>query len=881
MRSILQCLLLCLVFPACQDDLCRSQPPALEVTITLAGGVKARFREIKTLHVDLSTDTTFHKKWSFQITDELDDGETSFAVALGPAGEGGFSATVLVRAKNAKGQEVAWTEKTFPANSGDACNLRTLVLGLEADGGPGTDAGDSGPDISDAGADRSPDKAKPDTIPDTPPDTASPDIASPDSMLPDTTPYDTTPLDLCPSGDFSGTKKTCKAGKCDDGLSCTVDVCIGCVCYNVVQAGHCLVGGACYKAGEADLKDTCKRCSPSTSATGWTFSTAPGCVTTLAGDGINGHINGAAASARFYEPYGVAVDSEERIYVSDHYNQKLRYILHGQVKDGSTLIVTPGGVSVGISGTVFVASALQHYIATVVNGLTGTLAGTKLAGYSPGPLAQFDRPVDVAVNNKGMVFVADYNNHVIRKIDTNNKNSVSLFAGTPKTPGHGDSDKPQVLFNHPNGVAVDNKGSVFVADKSNHVIRRIKIKDGKVSTIAGVAGQSGGPGTTNFNKPISVAVNNTGRVYVSDSGNNVIRQFQFDDSVKAVVTTLAGKGTAGFADGEAKKTAMFHTPHGLAVDALGRVHVADRLNHKVRTVHTKGYWVTIGAGTFTMGSPGFPTAEPCRDTDEEQHQVTLSNDFEIMATEVTQDQFYSVMKGYDPWHFINCGGTCPVEDVSWHEAVVYCNALSDKEKKTKCYDCKIINKQFICKEAAKYSGKGIYSCPGYRLPTEAEWEYAYRATTKTAYYSGKNNTKKCNAFSYLDKDLNADKIGIYICNSPVTYSPKHAPSQCQGPKATCWASIGPYPVGGKKANLWGLYDMAGNVQEWCHDQYGSLGSTPVTDPVGSGTTGRVIRGGAYWLPARWMRAADRSKGDPDTRHNSLGFRCARSIIKSP
>ena len=855
------CLLL--LIPACRDDLCKSQPPALEVTITLGNKIKAK--TIKTLHIDLTG--TFNRSWSFKITDELSDDKTSFAVALGPAGEGGFIATVLVRAVNEKGQQVARGEKTFPNGSGDACNFFVLELGVPAPGDGGTedagdlgvDAGDSGLDISDTGTDRSPDQQKPDTTP-------------LDTTPPDTTPPDTTPPDLCPSGDFSGSKKTCtKATDCDDKLACTVDVCSGCVCYNVVKVGRCMIGGACYKAGAADLKDTCKRCTPTTSATTWTFSTAPGCVTTLAGDGINGYVNGAAASARFYEPYGVAVDGKGWIYVSDYYNQKLRYILGGKVYPRAS-IVTPGGVSVDISGKVYVANALQHVVERVINGLMVKPVGTKMAaGYVNGLSAKFDRPVDVAVNSKGMVFVADHNNHVIRKIDTNNKNDVSLFAGTKGKSGHSDKSG-SILFNHPNGVAVDNKGSVFVADRSNHVIRRIWIKDGKVNTIAGTPNKQGTASSSYLDKPISVAVNNTGRVYLSDSGNNVIRQLQLDYYKGTVgsVTNLAGKGTAGFADGEALKTAMFHNPHGLAVDAFGMVHVADRLNHKVRTVHTVGYWVPIKAGKFTMGSPELPTPEPCRDSDETEHPVTLSNDFEIMTTEVTQDQFHTSM-GYNPSYFPTCGGTCPVENVSWHEAVAYCNALSKKVGKVQCYSCSGSGSKVICKETVATSGTGIYDCPGYRLPTEAEWEFAYRATTKTAYYSGKNDGKKCNASHYQVKDPNADKIGFLGTNSSVTYAGCHKPA-CSG----CLTCIGPHPVGSKLANLWGLYDMAGNVSEWCHDQYQQiLGAA--TDPVGVGTKGRVFRGGAYFLFPKHLRAADRNFAKADWRHNDLGFRCARSI----
>ena len=109
--------------------------------------------------------------------------------------------------------------------------------------------------------------------------------------------------------------------------------------------------------------------------------------------------------------------------------------------------------------------------------------------------------------------------------------------------------------------------------------------------------------------------------------------------------------------------------------------------------------------------------------------------------------------------------------------------------------------------AVAYSGKNVYVCPGYRLPTAAEWEYAYRAGTTTAYYSGTNASSKCTSCGAVDK--NADKIGWYCANANNTTN----------------------PVQGKLVNAWGLYDMAGNVWEWCHGWYtGSGPGPPVVDP---------------------------------------------------
>ena len=268
----------------------------------------------------------------------------------------------------------------------------------------------------------------------------------------------------------------------------------------------------------------------------------------------------------------------------------------------------------------------------------------------------------------------------------------------------------------------------------------------------------------------------------------------------------------------------------------------------VRTLSPPGTWVTIKAGTFQMGSPTSPIPEPCRSSDETQHQVVLTNTFKMMTTEVTQGQFKAVM-GYSPSYFSLCGSTCPVETVSWHEAAAYANALSEKVRLSACYACTGSGKTVICQEAPSYAGKKIYACPGYRLPTEAEWEYAYRAGTSTAFYNG-------GVTSCTSQDPNAEKIGWYDMNS----------------------SAMSHPTGQKTANAWGLFDMAGNVWEWCHDWYqGSYGSSAVTDPVGLSSPHRVVRGGAWDRNAGHARGANRNAGSPDKRYSYFGFRLARTL----
>ena len=280
--------------------------------------------------------------------------------------------------------------------------------------------------------------------------------------------------------------------------------------------------------------------------------------------------------------------------------------------------------------------------------------------------------------------------------------------------------------------------------------------------------------------------------------------------------------------------------------------------------------MAIQAGTFQMGSP---VNEPCREpgtAKETLHSVTLTHNFELQTTEVTQRQFLSVM-GYNPSKFTACGGGCPVENLTWYEAAAYANALSQKAGLKACYTCTGSGSKVSCAESTAYSGGKIYTCPGYRLPTEAEWEFAHRAGTSTAYYSGINNGTLCKHGGSVD--TNADLIGWYVYNAGVSYTGCYPP-QCSG----CPACVGTMAVGQKKPNNHGLYDMTGNVWEWCHDGYiQDLGSSTVTNPAGSVSASRMMRGGSWLNYAQNLRAAERHPEGPANHFNTSGFRPARSL----
>jgi formylglycine-generating enzyme required for sulfatase activity len=182
-------------------------------------------------------------------------------------------------------------------------------------------------------------------------------------------------------------------------------------------------------------------------------------------------------------------------------------------------------------------------------------------------------------------------------------------------------------------------------------------------------------------------------------------------------------------------------------------------------------FVLIQPGTFVMGSP---EGETGRDSDEVQHNVTLTQKYYLQTTEVTQGQWKAVM-GSNPSYFSSCGDDCPVEQVSWEDAQAFIEKLNLHEN------------------ANRYS-----------LPTEAQWEYAARAGSTTALANGNLVETNCS----LDTNLNA--MGWYCGN---------------GDDKT-------HPVAQKQPNSWGLYDMHGNVWEWCQDWYGSYPDISVTDPGG-------------------------------------------------
>ncbi len=309
-----------------------------------------------------------------------------------------------------------------------------------------------------------------------------------------------------------------------------------------------------------------------TTLSGW----AQNAVTTFAGSGSAGSTNGTgtAASFQFSNPSGVAVDAAGNLYIADALNHVIRK-------------VTSAGV-------------VTTYAGTGSSGSTDNATATS---------ASFNRPQGIAIDGAGNLYVADSNNHTIRRITS--AGVVSTLAGTAGSAGTTNGTGTAARFNTPLGIAADRAGSggaainIWVADTQNHTIRQIVVATGVVTTLAGTSGNSG---TTNgtgaaalFNHPDGIVSNAGGTtLYVADTFNHLIRQITVSSGT---VVTLAGSGTAGATDATGT-SATFNNPQGLALDTTEtNVLVADTFSQVIRSVAiSSGVVTTIAGQANTSGS---------------------------------------------------------------------------------------------------------------------------------------------------------------------------------------------------------------------------------------------------------------------------------------
>jgi serine/threonine-protein kinase len=322
-------------------------------------------------------------------------------------------------------------------------------------------------------------------------------------------------------------------------------------------------------------------------------------VSTVAGSGVAGFSNGPVATARLDAPVALALGRDGTLYVSDAGNHVIRAILHAadalmrtvqtvigargrgyaDGPQGKGRLAEPRGLAVHRNGDVFIADHENHRLRRAApNGALSTVAGSGVQGVADGQgtLARLARPRGVAVNTAGVVYLSD--EHTIRRITPDGQvTTIAGAAGWGATDGHGDNAR----FTYPWGICFDLAGNIIVADTGNHLIRRVT-PNGDVDTLAGTGrpGHRDGPADgAEFREPRGVAVDTEGNVFVADTVNHAIRCIAPDGAV----TTVAGDGTKGFADGPAF-SARFNRPYDVAAGPGGILFVADESNNRVRMI---------------------------------------------------------------------------------------------------------------------------------------------------------------------------------------------------------------------------------------------------------------------------------------------------------
>lgn len=345
-----------------------------------------------------------------------------------------------------------------------------------------------------------------------------------------------------------------------------------------------------------------------------------GTITTVAGNGTPGYSgdSGPAIYAAFNNPSGVAVDKRGNLYIADTNNYRIREVSAGNIAtvagngaagyagdNGNAIAAEFGAVytiAVDQSGSLYLADQANNRVRKVSNTSIATVAGNGTGGYAgdnnPATAAELNQPAAVAVDGSGDLYIADRGNQRIRMVGLNGAIQTVGGNGTAGFAGDGGAATAAAL-NSPGGVAMDGLGNLYIADSSNHRIR--KVSAGKIATIAGGAtGDGGWAPLAGLNQPAAVAKDANGNVYVAESGGQRVRKI----APSGAVTTFAGTGATGFGGDSGPATAaLLNSPKGLTVDGTGNVYIADSGNSRVRKVNTNGN-ITTFAGTGAVGFGG-------------------------------------------------------------------------------------------------------------------------------------------------------------------------------------------------------------------------------------------------------------------------------------
>ena len=358
---------------------------------------------------------------------------------------------------------------------------------------------------------------------------------------------------------------------------------------------------------------------------GFSFYGGAQVIRTIGGNGTAGYVDSVAAtSGELNFPWGVAIDTAHNVYVADFNNSRLRKINAsggiitlvgngslGYDGDGGVAYLAtvnqPQDVTVTRSGVIYIADAGNNVIRKISTaGIISTYAGTGVAGFSgdggPATSAQLDQPTGIALDRAGNLYITDYNNYRVRKIDTFGTittiagNGFGAGIGSGGYTGDGGPATAAELF-YPTDVTVDAAGNVYIADELNNVVRKVNTS-GIISTVAGTgigsfSGDGGLATAAQLLTPSHVAVDTVGNLYISDEGNNRIRKV----NTLGIINTIAGTGVAGFSgDNGSALLAKLNHQQGIAVDGSGKVYIADESNSRIRVISSSGYFPSFTGG---------------------------------------------------------------------------------------------------------------------------------------------------------------------------------------------------------------------------------------------------------------------------------------------
>lgn len=379
-------------------------------------------------------------------------------------------------------------------------------------------------------------------------------------------------------------------------------------------------------------------------------------ISTYAGDGFGAATGtgaytgdgGLAVNARLNSPTGVIFDGAGNVFIADYGNSVVRKVntvgiittvagtgtagINADTMATAAQLNHPAGVAVDATGNLFIADFGNHVVRKVTpDGIIRTYAGTGAAGYtgdnSAATLAQLNNPGGIALDAAGNLYIAETGNHIIRKVSTTGIITTVAGLGVAGSSGNG-GPAIAAKLNAPSGVAVDALGNVYIADLLNNVVRKVNTS-GIISNFAGTgaqgfSGDNGPASMAALNRPSSLSVVGLNTVYITDQGNSRVRVV---DSL-GTIRTFAGRNTNGYSgDGGLATSAELSSPRGVAADGWSRVYIADYDNNVIRVV-------TTGAASVTALGAAAPSVYPNPAMSELHISAPFAGSYQLRITDM-------------------------------------------------------------------------------------------------------------------------------------------------------------------------------------------------------------------------------------------------------